>query len=203
MALNDIYQVKITTNLLAQEEALNVFYYQVTSGAGDAGDLDNEIQAVLLTDWEDILEDSVTLSRVQIVNGMDNSDFSDESISISGNVLGSTPAPPQICASFRSPSGGPGTRYSYKRIGGIAQNAINTSDGSFSAAFKTLANPLSTELGSVLEGASGSYTPAQITGPFVLGISPTFARLVTGQWSLNEWPGNQVTRSAHTWVLPV
>ncbi len=202
MALGDIYQVRVHQTFHG-EEALNVFYYEVVAGgANNAGDLYNEFTDLVWDAVRAMQSQRVTTRRFEIINGMNNLDYSYQDGSASGQYDTGLDIPPQGAIGFRSPSGEPGSRYSYKRFVGAMTGMISSVGFPIwnESVREGIMRDVAIALGTILEGADGSYAPIQITGGFVLGTAPVESHSLQGQWSLNEWMSTQRTRAAFSWV---
>jgi len=203
MAVNDIYQVRVLQEYL-DEECVNVFYYRVTSGsANTAEDLYAEFTDVVWDAVRALQSDWVTTHRFEIINGNNNLDFWYQDVSSLGGYGTGLNMGAQIAYGFRSPSGGPGSRYSYKRFAGVNSGVLDT--GSFGriseAIMEGLGRNIAIALGTALEGASASYAPTQVTGGFQLGVAPVSSQDLEGQWSMNSKFATQRTRSQYAWQV--
>lgn len=204
MAINDIYQIRVH-QLHIDEEILNVFYYRVTAGASNtAEDLYTEFTDLVWDIVRTAQSDNCRTNRFEVINGMDNDDYFYQDVASFGSYSTGLEVPPNVCFDFRAPSGGPASRYGYKKIAGVMTGTLDGA-GSGKVSSTWLAGygeQVGSALGLALEGAGGSYVPAIITGEFILGTPPTFQRAVQGQWSVNEYWANQRTRQKYSWVLP-
>jgi len=203
MAINDIYQVRVLQEYL-NEECVNVFYYRVNSGGTNtAEDLYAEFTDVVWDAVRALQSDWVTTHRFELINGDNNLDYFYQDVSSLGGYGTGLNMGAQIAFGFRSPSGGPGTRYSYKRFAGVNSGVLDS--GSFGqiseAIMEGLGRDVAIALGTTLEGAGGTYVPTQVVGGFVLGETPLSAQDVEGQWSMNKKFATQRTRAQYSWQV--
>lgn len=204
MALGDIFQVRVYQRFHG-EECLNVFYYkQAVVGAGDAEDLLGGFQDDVWDYVRDMQSARVLTHRYEVINGMDNGDFSISDASATGNYDTGLDIPPQGAYAFRSPSAGPGTRYAYKRFVGCMTGALaSVGNPVWSTGFlEGWMHYTGVALGALVEATASAYLPIQITGGFQLGVAPTESHQVFGQWAANSWMSTQRTRAQFAWVLP-
>lgn len=196
-SVNDIYQIKLRTSLSGQI-LLNDFYYRAISGADiDATDLAGAfytdfVIGVLLPN----LSSAATVTQIQVVNGMDNSDQAVLDISEVG-ANGAARLPSHFASSFRRRTIGVGARYSYKRFGGMV--AALAQNGTWTALYQAYLQAIATFLGTNIEADGGAYEPCQITGGFILTVTPTFKQVLTGDWQYGAEPTTQNTRKSYTW----
>lgn len=204
MALNDIYQLKVNQELQGQS-ILNVYYYrEITAGAGNAEDVITEFLDIVLDAQIGMQAPQLTVLSIEGINGMNNFDYHIETLSLVGTYGAGQTLPAHIGVAFRSISRGPGTRYSYKRIAGARTAFLGgNNNGRFDTAFlESYGNPMGVALGTVLEGADGSYQPVQITGGFTLGEAPVANHDLMGQWAIDEYFSHQDTRQNYIWSTP-
>lgn len=202
MAIGDVYQVRVLQTFHG-EACANVFYYQAVTGTGHtAEDVFAEFADVVWDAVRGVQSARVNTNRFEIINGMNNLDFYYYDTDSDGVYDGGLDIPPQGAYAFRSPSGGPGSRYSYKRFVGCMTGALaSTGFPIWNTGFREGAmSTAAIALGTVLEGAMGTYTPAQVTGGFKLGEEPEVAQFLEGNWSFNSWMSTQRTRAAYAWV---
>lgn len=206
MAQGDVFQIKMSYRLGSQD-MLNVFYYgQATVASGDlAADLSNEFLADVWAAIQSAQVPACDTFRIQVTNGMNNADFSDVALNLPGTHISNTALPPNLAIGCRSPSAGPGTRYSYKRIGG----AVNSIDGNgqWISAYENIIRDFCDNLGTAVESNTALYSPVQITSPgdgepaWKLGVPPVVSRGLVGIWSFNQWPSHQDTRQNFQWTV--
>lgn len=204
MAIGDIFQIRVHQTFHG-EEAMNVFYYECLSGGLDASeDVYSEFADVVWDVVRAMQSARVITRRFEVINGMNNLDFFYVDVSSEGDYDTGLDIPPQGAIGFRSPSGGPGTRYSYKRfVGAMTGMLASTGFPIWNEGVREgIMRNVCIALGANLEGASGLYQPIQITGGFQIGTPPVEGHELVGTWSLNEWMSTQRTRAAFSWVIP-
>lgn len=199
MSGGDIYQTRIYQNYGGQD-LLNVFYHVVSPAAPEstAIDLSVNFRNDVWNLARALQVPSCTTIRAVTVNGMNNADYYDTTLDQDGLHVSSSGLAPNIAAGFRSQSAGPGTRYAYKRVGGVV-NSLNA-DGTWTNAYQTIMAALGVALGSLLETDDALYVPCTVTGGFALGVAPTLGRGAAAPWSFNAYPSHQDTRQTLIWV---
>lgn len=202
MALNDIYQIRVEYHDHDEEDMVNVFYYQQTASGtpGASG-----VSTVFLNSIWNVVraaQPAATITdKITVVNGMDNADSFEGFPSTAGTSANSGVLPSFVAAAFRNPRPKVGDQYSYKRIGGLAYD-LNSTDGQWNAAMQAALGAVALVLNDTVTPSGVAISPCQITGPFRLGVIPTFARLLTSPWQLNLTPTTQNTRKSYQWVTP-
>lgn len=203
MALGDIYQIRVHQTFHG-EEAMNVFYYETVAGASNNAE---DVYNTFADDVWDVVRamqsQRVVTRRFEVINGMNNLDFHYVDVSSAGVYDTGLDIPPQGAIGFRSPSGGPGTRYSYKRFVGAMTGMLASAGFPIwnESVREGIMRNVAIALGTALEGVDGQYAPIQVTGGFALGTPPVESHSLLGQWSLNEWLSTQRTRAAFSWVV--
>lgn len=204
MAIGNIYQVRVN-QLFQDEEMVNVFHYKQFSGSsGSAEDLYGRFADVVWDIARESQSPRCVTHRFEIINGMNNADFSIHDVTSGGAYGTGGDTSPQICAGYRSPSAGPGTQYGYKRVGGLTLTmlAVDNSgqfDGDYAEAYMS---PLAILLGDRLTGTGATYDPCTVRGAFKLGTTPVLGRTLLGDWSISLFPLTQRTRTKYAWVAP-
>lgn len=198
MTVGDVYRVVVDQQYLGQE-MLNVFYYQHTAGTGtdQAANLADIFQDNMLQEMSNLQLDTVEYDSISVVNGMRNTDqFVLASPTPAGGDLDSATlinSPSDLAVGFRSNRNGMGTRYSYKRFGGVPLSYV--AGNGWSSLYDSALLSMAAELGTVLTQSGNSFTPVQITGGFKFGTAPTPTFFLTS-WVFDTVPSSQATRRA-------
>lgn len=203
MTVGHYYQVKLHQTYGGQE-LLNVFWYGHSSGAGTLmaealNDLVfNSIYAGVVQGLQD--EDCIC-TRVETVDWQAPSDYFAEDFSQVGLAVAGVAQPSNVAVAFRSPKLGPGTRYGYKRFGGVKLVLDDTGEID-TLSHEVLLDDIATRLGLILTSAGNTFVPFQvrITAATPLGTPPLPRRGYVGNWTWNKRPGTQNSRKSYEWT---
>lgn len=178
MGLGTFYCLKMFGTLYAQN-TLNVFFYeQASSGTpSDAEGLFEAFDEDVLNHWTGSVLNQTDIIRVEVFAPSDPSDFFD-GVPVNNQGLRAAPAgersPSYAAFGFRSNRAGPGTRASYKRFCGLAEEDMdaNSLQPSFTGLAAVVA--LQAALGTVISQAptGALYKPIQVQHPVPLGFPP-------------------------------
>lgn len=202
MTVGDIYQLRLNLNHPSDPECINVFYYRVITQTNSisAENVADDFVTNILDAIMEPLANNITANGLTTINGMSNSDFNETNPSVSGGSGTGTPAPAFIAIGYRSQRNGPGSRRSYKRVVGPPSNVFDTTNGRFSLDFQALIETASDIFDDTLTLAGGTLDPCQITGGFVLGVTPTFHFDLTSPWEFDAFPTHQDSRQSYLWL---
>lgn len=196
MAVGDIIQLRLEGQYLGQAWQ-NVFYYRVNSGTGNAaGSCLNLFEQDVLGIILNAMVDTSEVIMLTAVNGMNNGDQYSRAPN-PGFIFGTVDAveigqaPSNAAVGFRSNRNGIGTRYSYKRFGGVPLEWIEGNAWTVSAGIAH--DAIEVALGDSLSGAGFVFQPYQVSGGFKLGVAPTATFPLTN-WQRIERMSTQNTR---------
>lgn len=177
MAINEHYSLKLFGTVLGQA-FLNTFAYRQFADVGGnyADDLASIFDTFILTHLAGAVGTYVGFDRIEAFSIEDPGDFKDRSPNQATGLraIATTGQPPSYTAfGTRSNRAGAGSRASYKRFVGMAED---DSDGNtLTATFLALAAVVSliANLGDPLVHVSGnSWVPVQLKAGWLLGVPP-------------------------------
>jgi hypothetical protein len=202
MEQGDVYQSKVLFALQFGEEAVLNLYHQAqsTDAAADAGDVFTGLNAAIIADFLGVLNENLTVSGVQIINGMDNDDYFETFVSQSGTRTG-TQLPLGLATGFRSDRSGPGYRYTHHALPFGSQSDLAGNAGRWATAFQAELDVIAEILGDSFNATGPvDMVPVQLTGGFKFGVTPVVKQVIDGLWSYNRWPTFVRTRQLYDWV---
>lgn len=201
MAVGDVYYL-LDRQVYEGQECLNTYWYIVQNddSGSNAQELLDSYTANVLPDILAFQEDNLSHNVIDCYLWADpSSDFAQDATGYAGDQSTANITPSFLAVAYRSPSGGPGTRYSYKRYAGVPEEFINGNTVAAGAPFVDL----QTSLGSVLSGAGGGqYAPVQVARS-VAGVNvlpplgtgaPIVNRSLQGTWLKQSAPTTQSSR---------
>lgn len=125
--VGDVFQIKVSYQIPnVGDEALNVFFYTLTSGAPAIEDIADGFAAFMWIQQRDLMADSVYLNYVEAVNLFNLSEYALKPYDvgeISGNLAGEV-APPGVAINFLLRRTSRLVRNGSKRIGGVPNSAF-------------------------------------------------------------------------------
>lgn len=125
MALNDIYLLQDTYNVLGQL-CTNRYWYRQESTAGSASDLATAFAIdVRNSHIVPIVGESVYWTRIYVVNYRLPSDFFEQVDTEPNGAATGAVLPPNYCAAFTLQRNEPGQRNGAKRYSGIVEEAVD------------------------------------------------------------------------------
>lgn len=198
MTIGDIYQTRVEyTDGWGEEMVLRVFWEVITQGSINAPAINAALQARFVDDMRDIMNTATTITQFQTINGMNNADNEETTVSLAGTSATATKMAPHLSAAIRIPRQTPGQRHAYHHIGGVV--SVFDSGMKFSSTLQTAIGVVADELSSDWSLASGTLRPVQLTGGFKLGVSPTRARYLNVGAQVCRWPVALDRRKQFDW----
>lgn len=173
MALNDVYQIKLTGTYQGITWN-NVWWYRQLAGAATtATALGPAWQTGVHANLAAFQNDEVDYTQLSVINYRLPSDsiLSTPTITAGARAGTSNPAPTFLSASIRWNRNGPGTRYSYTRLVGLLEEdfSANALEAAAVALLTTAANSMTNTL---ISGAN-QWQRVQVGGNPTLGVNPT------------------------------
>lgn len=172
IATNDIYQARLRCTYQGKDLS-NVFWFRLSArNAGTpkySDSLSGWFAGTFALTLRDMLHESTNIENIEVVNWrVPDEDYDLTTIDVAGASSGEG-MPPFVTATFRSARPGPGSRYSYKRFGGIGEGLVaNGVPAGTSAweAVKTLLNDI------IDYPDGGSMQPVQVKHQSKAAITP-------------------------------
>jgi hypothetical protein len=201
MAIGDVYFLRDVQDLLGQQ-VINTYWYSVVTDATSDNAED------LLLQWlTDVRPEILTIQSEQLTHVLvecflwsdPQSSFGANATPVVGDDQNNQPLPSNVAVAYRSPYGGPGSRYSYKRFAGITEFYVNGNTISGGAIFEAI-EPV---LGQNLTGVNGGiFQPVQVqhssggirTLPDLGTGTPIVNRSLQGNWLFRPTVSSQNTR---------
>lgn len=184
MAQGDLYWLKaFQRDSQYLQDVLNVYWYEQTSAAGSAADLEDAWREDVRPALLDIQSDNIAYTLIETVNVNDVSDFETvQPTGINGLRVG-TQLPPWISWGFRLGRASRASRHGYKRIAGV--NEEDTEDGWFDNA------AIGTEMTAAIAAlwADISYTATGNTyAPRIVKVTRTNPGVLPATYTYTGYP---------------
>lgn len=186
--LGDIFKITVVyVHPNGQRPQQTLYYVVTTAGSAGAGHVHAAFLSLLVTPYLGALNEDLSITFRQVINGMNNGDFLETEANLDGTRTGIS-LPSALTTIFRSARDAPGDRYSWTRPpfgsgsdledGGVWKSTFNTTLADYAGDLSEVLTPTGDDI----------LTPCQITGGFKLGEDPTLARLLGTDWSYGLSP---------------
>ncbi len=205
MAVSQRYEVTVNMDCQGGEDAAPTWtYLQQSEGTlpGDASVLASVFESDLLSLFYPVMSDNWIVTTLDVVNLDNASDWHQEPIGTGGDIT-TSPLPPVVAVSFRSPKQSTGYNRSGHRLPFLVAASMG-SDGSIDTASRDSLYFVQQGLGlPVANGIGDSWDPITVKKTYVDGelAFVTTRSIVLGQWELNRWLGTQKGRQGYNWQV--
>lgn len=207
MALNDVFEARISGLVGSSQEWNSVFHYQcidVGVDEGEAEDLENTLTSALIPLIRAGLSSANrNVNNIFVQNLSNLSDWHASTLTLQGQLEGD-PLPSVLAIGFRSPKQSPG----YNRARHNFPLGVTTWIDSTGFLDVDLADnilyPLQQQLGLPLTSAGGSgFNPVTVAKSYSQGVfvSASVQSVVTGQWSVNTAFTTMKSRQDFLWGI--
>lgn len=189
-ALGNVYQIKmVCTHALGQTSELNFYYEVSTAGTALATQVKNAFQDLHETAFSTLMHSDWTITAYQVINGMFNTDFKEQTVSIAG-TLPNDGLPPALTFLVRAPRELPGDIPAMRRFPWGDSSTFTVSLGEWDGGFLASVEAVVDDLSDTLSPTGGDVLdPVQLTGGFILGFDPVVLRKLLGEWQYAKQPG--------------